>query len=521
MRGSTSAKSLILGATGALVAHEVGPGATQTRGAHGLVAVDHHMVLGSLLDDILVVVDHRLAEMEVATGDDIAHIARLDGIIAVAVHQIEGILEMALIVDRARTGLVVHHELHALGVGVLVEILDVEVGIGRDEVEDVPLPTVGPVLPADVPALDEHLLQAVLGREVDITLHVLRIGRMASVGTDVVPVHLVDIDAGQVVGIVPRALADDHLPPHATILRGVDPGRVLDLAGLVEVEDQVGGEHVAGVVADHDRTPGRVERHLHVGLVARGVGGEPRLKDHVLVVEVEVHGGIVDQGCLVDVDIQAVLRLHLQGGLDSRLGEVGHGRVGPVDGIMETGADLGEAALLGLLLLRVVVARQPPGCMVASHGKLRVLLLDDEIDEAVLLGELIAEAHAVVIDAEADVHLASCVVLGETDEELVVVIADSGRLAPDGLPGLVEGGDLRMGLGETVHEARLGEALGGVLVLGELQSEVGGLDDGTSLVGHLVGRPASIGQREGNADGPIGRGDRLCGYRKRQQQGGK
>ena len=78
-----------------------------------------------------------------------------------------------------------------------------------------------------------------------------------------------------------------------------------------------------------------------------------------------------------------------------------------------------------------------------------------------------------------------------------------------------------MGLGETVHEARLGEALGGVLVLGELQSEVGGLDDGTSLVGHLVGRPASIGQREGNADGPIGRGDRLCGYRKGQQQGGK
>ena len=58
-------------------------------------------------------------------------------------------------------------------------------------------------------------------------------------------------------------------------------------------------------------------------------------------------------------------------------------------------------------------------------------------------------------------------------------------------------------------------------VNGELQSEVGGLDDGTSLVGHLVGRPASISQREGNADGSIGRGDRLCGYRKRQQQGGK
>ena len=77
--------------------------------------------------------------------------------------------------------------------------------------------------------------------------------------------------------------------------------------------------------------------------------------------------------------------------------------------------------------------------MVASHGKLRVLLLDDEIDETVLLGKLIAEAHAVVIDAEADVHLASCVVLGETDEKLVVVVADSGRLAPDGLPGLVEG----------------------------------------------------------------------------------
>ena len=43
--------------------------------------------------------------------------------------------------------------------------------------------------------------------------------------------------------------------------------------------------------------------------------------------------------------------------------------------------------------------------MVSSHRKLTALLLDEEIVQILLLGELITEPDAVVIDAETDGNL--------------------------------------------------------------------------------------------------------------------
>ena len=159
----------------------------------------------------------------VATGDDVTYIACLHGIVAVFVHQLIGLLDMALVVLGRARGLMVHQDLHPLGVGIVVEHLDIEVGVGCHEVEDVALPHVGPVFPAYVPTLYEHFLQAVLGSEVDIALHLLIVGGMASVGLHLAPVDLIEFDGGEVVGIVPVALAYNHLPPHATVFCGVDP----------------------------------------------------------------------------------------------------------------------------------------------------------------------------------------------------------------------------------------------------------------------------------------------------------
>ena len=86
----------------------------------------------------------------------------------------------------------------------LVEILDVEVGIGRDEVEDVPLPTVGPVLPADVPALDQYFVESVLGCEVDVAAHVGRVGRVAGRGTAGRVVGFARTYGRNVLGVGPR-----------------------------------------------------------------------------------------------------------------------------------------------------------------------------------------------------------------------------------------------------------------------------------------------------------------------------
>ena len=133
----------------------------------------------------------------------------------------------------------VHQQLHTLGVSIVVESLDVEVGVGRHEVEHIALPHVRPVFPAHVPAFHEHLVKTVLGGEVDITLHVLVVGFVRTVGCHLRPVDLIKMDGGEVVRVVPGATSHNHLPPHTAVLGRMDPTGVIKCTRLVEVQDEV------------------------------------------------------------------------------------------------------------------------------------------------------------------------------------------------------------------------------------------------------------------------------------------
>ena len=142
----------------------------------------------------------------------------------------------------------VHQQLHALRVGIVVEHLDIEVGIGGHEVEHVAFPHVRPVFPTDVPTFYQHLVEAVLGSEVNVTLHVLVVSLVGAVGLHLTPVDLIEFDRGEVVGVVPTTATYDHLPPHAAVLRGMDPRGILNLTRLIEVQDKIVREHVTGIV---------------------------------------------------------------------------------------------------------------------------------------------------------------------------------------------------------------------------------------------------------------------------------
>ena len=96
-----------------------------------------------------------------------------------------------------------HHQLHTLGVSIVVESLDIEVRIRCDEIEDIVLPVVGPVFPTNVPALNEHLGQAVGGGEVDVLAHLGVVGAVAAVGLSLAPVYAVELDGGILIGVVP------------------------------------------------------------------------------------------------------------------------------------------------------------------------------------------------------------------------------------------------------------------------------------------------------------------------------
>ena len=280
----------------------------------------------------------------------------------------------------------------------------------------------------------------------------------------------------------------------------MNPGSVLDLAGFVEVKNEVACQHIPRIVAYHHRTPWGLARRLQTSLQTCRIRREPRLEGHRLVVEIEVHGRVVGTCRLVDVDVQTVGRLHLQGGLDTCLREHVNGGVAPVHGIMEARTDFRQLRLLCLLLLRVIVAGEPPGGVVAGHGKLRMLLLDDKIVQLRLLRELIAESHAVVVDTETDDDVASAGRLAEVYLQLVVVVADGSRLAPYRLPCLVESSRPGAGLLKTVHEAGLFHSFAGMFVLGKLQSQMRRFHDSLTFVSHLVGRHTVPCQREGHGD---------------------
>ena len=74
-----------------------------------------------------------------------------------------------------------HEEFHSLGMSILVQRLDVEIRIRGHEIEDVILVAVRPIFPADIPALDQHLVKAMLGSEVDVAAHIRIVRRMLAV----------------------------------------------------------------------------------------------------------------------------------------------------------------------------------------------------------------------------------------------------------------------------------------------------------------------------------------------------
>ena len=116
----------------------------------------------------------------------------------------------------------VHDQLDALAGGVFAKHGDIEIGIRLVEEILAVLAVSGPVFPTLVPAFDEDGRDAVLGREVYVSLHVVVVGRMTAVGTE----RAVVGDAGlgeRVVGVCPGLAAGEHLPPHAHEFLRFDP----------------------------------------------------------------------------------------------------------------------------------------------------------------------------------------------------------------------------------------------------------------------------------------------------------
>ena len=78
--------------------------------------------------------------------------------------------------------------------------------------------------------------------------------------------------------------------------------------GTVEVEpaheNQARSQNLTGIIDHHHGSPGSITGCLHVCHIALSIGSQLRGKYQILVVQVEMHAGVVYQSCLMDVDVE-------------------------------------------------------------------------------------------------------------------------------------------------------------------------------------------------------------------------
>ena len=201
MTWSDSSEGLMLGSGCRLVAYEVRICPAEAGRTHCLMSVDHDLVLCGLIHDMLVMVHDGLAVMVLSLREDPAHIAGLDGIVTVFVHKTQGLLKMTFIIAHRRRCLMVHHESDTLGMGIVIESLDVKIRIRGHEIEYILLATADPFFPSFVPTFHKHLVEAMLRCEINIAADILICGSMLSVRGHLAVISHSKFDMGKLVSV--------------------------------------------------------------------------------------------------------------------------------------------------------------------------------------------------------------------------------------------------------------------------------------------------------------------------------
>ena len=473
-----TAKGFIFGSAGRFVANQVRIGAAQPCGAYGFVAVDANLIIGGFLHGIEIVVVHPLSVVVFSARNDIAYIAAFHCIIAIIHHKLIGFVHVAFVIADGRRCFMMHHQLHTFALGVSVQHLYIEIGVWGYKVENIIFGMSEPVFPAFVPTFHQHLVETVGSRKVDISLHVFIVGAMTSVGLCLGIVRFAQFDGGQFVRICPSAFAGNHFPPYAYIFHRFNPRNIFIGTRFIQVQSQLGSKDVACVIADNNRTPWRLAGSLHIAFVTHCIGGQPRLKNQVLVVQVQVHTRIVHQSCFMQVDVQSVCRLHLKGGLHTCRRELCLRGVA-CDSFLHQSAYFGKFGLHVVILLRIVVARYPKRLMVARHSKLGTFFLDNKVVQVLLQRELVTEAETVVKEAETNDDIAVLRLLIQRYGHFIIVVTDLFYFTPHRFPGFIKRRGFGTGQSKSVHQSR---------IIFQFQTEFRGLNNRFSFVGKFVNR---------------------------------
>ena len=205
--------------TDTLLRHQVRPGTLQT-GRHGrFVIIDAYMVLGSRLDYFTIMAYAGLAFIPlqaIHSAHDRCHVAGLHSRHAMLLHELIGGIQVGLVFVCASRCLVMADDIHTQFLCIFTQRIHVIIRIGCHKGEAIVVDTLVS-FPTGVPSFGQHPTKAVLARELEIPAHVIGGGTM----TD---------------ALAPCPLMQVHRPPDTQEFHRLNPRRVFDGTGFIEVE---------------------------------------------------------------------------------------------------------------------------------------------------------------------------------------------------------------------------------------------------------------------------------------------
>ena len=408
-----------------------------TRRTNRLVRVYHNLILSRRFSYPVVVIDHPLSVVMLAARNNRSYITRFHGIIAVFLHETEGIVQLTLIVSHRRSRFMMHDDLHPFRCGIALQFLDIKIRISLGKAVNKLFGISIIVFPAFVPAFHQHCIKTVFGRKVDVFLHVRRIGSMMSVRLQLSIICLSDYNILRI-GISPcRASSREILPPYADILDRLDPRSILQFTRLIQVDNQVRSQNVTSIVAHYNRTPRTGTSCLDISFCTVLVRSQVCTHQVIFRIQVQVHGRIVDQRSLVNVDVQSVVRLQHQRSLHCQVRTRRLACQGLIPCLVDELGNLRQLGGRNLEFIGIVIGRNPEGLVIARQLELRHFLIDGEVAQLFLHRELIAESQSVVEQTETDVQQPTGSFLFQSHKKFLMIVTDLTVLAPYRLPGSV------------------------------------------------------------------------------------
>ena len=116
-----------------------------------------------------------------------------------------------------------------------------------------------------------------------------------------------------------RTSTREIFPPYTDVFSRLYPGSILYLTRLIQIQNQVGSQYIAGIVAHNNRTPRSYTSSLNVSLVPILIRRQVCTHKVSSCIQIQMHGRIVYQCSLMNINIQSVVRLHHQRSLHSQI----------------------------------------------------------------------------------------------------------------------------------------------------------------------------------------------------------